>query len=114
MRPTKNRNGTSRNHLQNRLYRSMQVRADFVPERSPAEIDQELARITTVTQADEGMRRRQPALAVLPAFLSIACAIIFLAGCVTLIVFGFSPTSVAAVALSAMALPRLLGDKSRV
>ena len=49
MRPTENRSGMSRNHLQDQLHRSMQARADFVPERSPAEIDEELTRITSPT-----------------------------------------------------------------
>ena len=61
MRPTGNRSGVSRNHLQDRLHRSMRARADFVPERSPAEIDEELARITPPTPpASSPPPRRRP------------------------------------------------------
>lgn len=108
MRPTQNRSGMSQIHLQDRLHRSMQARADFVPERSPAEIDEELARITTVPQADEGMRRQEPALAALPAFLSIACAIIVLAGCVALMAVFHAYALAVPVAAGGTALLELL------
>jgi hypothetical protein len=109
MRPTENRSGMSLNHLQDRLHRSMQTRADFVPERSPAEIDKELARITRTAKADEGPSLWEPApLFTLTALISTACAIIVLAGCVTLIAVFHVPARAESFTAGAAALVMLL------
>ena len=55
--------------------------------------------------------RREPALAVLPAFLYMACAITLLTGCVTLIaVFHSASAFIATLAVGATALLGLLRD----